>query len=302
MILITRNKRLVVYILFVVLFILYVFNANTIVGYFVGDAVKKTNINEFPAKDTVKYIIEDYYSSNNMEGRVYFSGWAFCETKEDNANKKISLVFASDNNCYEYIFEPIERLDVARAFKNSKNIEGINHGFTGEFSTITMNNGVYELYIYDWENEKNYGIATTGLLYKVDSNGFQKYTWISSVIDVDITNAIPGQLKSCVDVINMNEDGTVNIRGWAFVNELNSKEQKVYLEITDSSGKTATYDTKPIDRIDVGDAYLSSKYNHSGYEALIPSGNIVKGTITCRIYVENNGTIYGPSIDYNLTI
>ena len=299
---ITKNKKFVIYLFLVVLFIIYMINANTIVAYFTGDAVKKTDIKELPIKDRVAYCIDSYYRSDNLEGRVYFSGWAFCETEKDNSNKEISLLFASDNNCYEFKFKPTIRPDITEAYKKSKKIEGINHGFGGEFSTIPMKNGIYKLFIYDRENKKNYGVADTEKLYKVDSDGFREYTWTSSVNDTDLTNAILGKLEYCIDINSMNEDGSINIQGWAFVNELNSKDQKIYLKITDGSGKTATYDTKPIERIDVGDAYHSSKYNQSGFKALIPTGKFAQGNITVIIYVENNGTIYGPSTNYKFTI
>lgn len=297
------NKNRVIYITIIILFLVYLFNANNIISSFFRDTVTKTDLTSYQTKDFVNYSVDEFAEYGGLLEKISFKGWAFCETSAMNNQKKISLVFVSDNNVYEFTDKVSNRYELYKAFNGSKKIQGTKHGFVWEFSTIPMRNGIYELYIYCRENDQNYGFVKTDKLYKKDVNGFKEYTWISSKIKKSLTtDATIQNVNSSIDKFEVMEDDSINIIGWAFLNEKDCLNQKVYLEITDSGGITVTYNTKLMERRDVGDVFKSSKYNQSGFSALIPSGDLEKGEATIRIYIENNGTIYGPSIDYNLTI
>jgi hypothetical protein len=175
------------------------------------------------------------------------------------------------------------------------------HGFEGEFSTITMKNGIYKLYIYDWENEKNYGVVDTGRLYEKDANGMKEFIWTSSEVDLDSQNAIQQGLTSYIDIFEVQEADLLNITGWAFVNELDCENQKVYLEIVGKNG-SVIYDTTWVRRVDVGDVYNNRRYDQSGFQALIPTAGLEAGKMTIRVYVENDGAIYGGEQTYEYSL
>jgi len=147
------NKKRLAYGLFLVIFFVYLYNANNIVVSFVGESVKEINIDEIPQKDEVTFYIDNFYGSSSLEEKIYFKGWAFCETTEENNDKQISLIFVSDSSAYEYKMRTVNREDVVSAYRPSKKINGIKHGFAGDFTTIPMKPGIYELYIYVWEND-----------------------------------------------------------------------------------------------------------------------------------------------------
>lgn len=296
------NRKRAVYLFLVVLFLIYLFSANNIISFFVGNVVKVVDFDKIEPKDEVLFSIDKFTEYRDLEQIVFFQGWAFCETAEENNDKEISLIFASDNASYEYKMQTSNREDVYNAFRDSKKIKGINHGFAGEFSTIPMKDGVYELHIYVWENDKNYGMVKTGKLYKKDSKGFDEFEWVSSKIKIDLTKAKLENTTSFIDIFNYQDDGHVNIVGWAFVEKLDCENQKVYLEITDKNGKKAIYDTKSVPRADVGDGYKNPLYNKSGFYSLIPLSELEKGNTTIRIYIENAGALYGDIKEYQYTL
>jgi hypothetical protein len=295
------NRAQLGYALLVVLFLAYLINANNIVAYFVGDSVKVISFDKFPKKDKVEFSIDESYVSGGLEGNIYFKGWAFCETGEENDSKKIGLIFVSDNISYIYNLKAVGRADLKVAFSTSKEIKGIMHGFAGEFSTIIMKNGIYKLYIYDWENENNYGIVDTGKLYKKDAIGIEEFTWTSSEIDLDLRSSVQRGLASNIEIFNNLHGDLLNVEGWAFVNEMDCKNQKVYIEIIGKSG-SKTYDTISCTRYDVRTAYQNEMYEQSGFKAQIPIAGSDNGEITINIYIENDGTIYRTDNSYKYSL
>lgn len=295
-------KRLI-YLCAVIIFIIIIFNANKIISELSGMSVNEIEFAGIPSKNVVYYDARKFEEYGNLTETVYFQAWAFCETIQKNNQKKVSLIFKSDTNCYESKCEIENRVDVYDTFKNVKNIRGKNSGFFSEFSTVSMKSGIYELYIYCWENEENYGLVNTEKLYKKNASGsFSEYIWTSSKVNKDFTDIAQGGLDSNIDIMEPMEDTLLSISGWAFVNKLNCREQKVYLKITDSNENAIIFNTRSTDRRDVGDANKSPDYNHSGFEACIPSDELKKGEIRIQIYIENNGVVYGDIKEYTYTI
>lgn len=294
------NKGKIIYTLFIISFIIYLIQANNIVAYLIGENVEIVKYEDLPLKDRVEFVIDQSYVSGSFTGKIYYKGWAFCETEEDNKNKEISLIFVSDGDSYRYTYKPKSRPDVPIAFP-TKEVKGNMHGFAGEFSTVLMKDGIYKLYIFDWENEKNYGIVDTGRLYKKDANGIREFIWSASKVDLDLSSIVTGNIKSNIEAYTILNDGSLKIMGWAFINEMNSKNQKVYLEITDKNDKRV-YNTLSKSRYDVVDAFQNEKYWDSGFNTQIPENELENGEITIQIYIENAGKIYRDEKDYKFLL
>ncbi len=104
--------------------------------------------------------IETFYVKQDIFFTTEFSGYAFIPTNQVSKYKTIKLIFVSNNKRYEVDTSIIERFNLRDLFRD-KGIVGINHGFITRFSPLKMENGVYKLYIYCYENENTIGFMDT---------------------------------------------------------------------------------------------------------------------------------------------
>lgn len=122
---------------------------------------------------------EAYVNLDNAEylggllEKVYFQGWAYCETEYDNSEKQVLLIFKDhqSDRCYVVSTKAQLRSDVYGAFKKTKKIYNGMNGVECQFSCITMNNGVYDYYVGVIENEYNYGICDMHQQYSKSKDG-----------------------------------------------------------------------------------------------------------------------------------
>ena len=84
----------------------------------------------------------------------------FVPSSSEIADKEISLLLSSANNTYIVDTDLTDRLDLRSQLSQSKVI-GFRHGFRTTFSPLGIANGVYELYIYCYENEDFVGYINT---------------------------------------------------------------------------------------------------------------------------------------------
>lgn len=119
--------------------------------------------------------VESFSANQDIMFTVEFSGYAFIKTEQESNNKVIKLVFASDENRYEVDTEVLDRVLLRDLFRE-KEIIGINHGFITRFSPISMENGVYNLYIYCYENENVVGLFDTYRIFEKDYRSFVEIT------------------------------------------------------------------------------------------------------------------------------
>jgi len=288
-----RKHIKILYITFILLFIFYLINATSIIVHIFGNEqkiYKDTNI-PFAKKDTVYFTIDRINIFDEILENISFYGWAFCETKQANLDKDVWILLKSEKYCYYVKASIMEREDVYDVFYNSKTIFGKNHGFICEFSSLAMKNGIYKLYIYCKENEENYGSVDTGLMFKKDSQGINKYSWQSSPRDVSETTS-DGNIESYIDSSFFTDEGYLEISGWAFVEGLDATNQSVYVRLKYDDGTKMTYDTLSISRPDVGTAFNNELYNNSGFRAKIPADKVQDENVKIEILISNGGYIY----------
>ena len=162
-----------------ILFLLYLFKANNMMLYYFDDSAYNLEEIYFLSIDNNSEVYSNVDMNEYMGGlfeKVYFQGWAYCETDKDNSQKKINLVFKSLKSDLAYITggNAQFRNDVYGAFKDTKNIYNELNGVEIQFSTLPMKKGEYQLYINVIENNINYGIGDTGLVFIKDSKGFSR--------------------------------------------------------------------------------------------------------------------------------
>ena len=104
--------------------------------------------------------IESIYTKQDIFITTEISGYALIQPDQASPNKAIKLVFSSDDKRYEVDASIIDRFNLNSLYRD-KGIVGINHGFITRFSPLKMENGVYKLYIYCYENENTIGFMDT---------------------------------------------------------------------------------------------------------------------------------------------
>jgi hypothetical protein len=138
-------------------------------------SLRKIDINKYDdVSGKFNSRIDSFHENQDIMFTVEFTGWAFIQTEKGNGNKSIKLIFSSEDNRYEVDTALQERFDLKKLF-NENNIYGLKHGFTTKFSPLKMENDIYKLYIYCYENEEVTGLIDTGKLYKKTYRGFTEY-------------------------------------------------------------------------------------------------------------------------------
>ena len=100
----------------------------------------------------------------DMYKSLTINGWAIVETFEDNSDAWTDIILINDKNCYRLgkgkgePFDGKPREDVVNGCKD-KNIPSHYIGFAHCYSGYAIRDGEYDIYLYRWENEENYGLV-----------------------------------------------------------------------------------------------------------------------------------------------
>lgn len=176
----SKHIKYCFYAVFLVLTFCWLIFANDIVIKVSGvETVEKSDVNDFLQKDGIYFNFDTIDENNDILETVLLDGWAFVETVDNNDNREIKVIIENEKHSYEITMKDVytyERNDVETAYVNKKIGNNKRVGFHYEFSTLQIKNGVYNIYIYVWENEENYGIADTGIQVKKDGASFKIYT------------------------------------------------------------------------------------------------------------------------------
>ncbi|HAE85746.1 MAG TPA: hypothetical protein DCG78_04470 [Anaerolineaceae bacterium] len=135
------------------------------------EEVESTKYDEYKRDFEAK--IETFYVKQDIFFTTEFSGYAFIPTNQVSKYKTIKLIFVSNNKRYEVDTSIIERFNLRDLFRD-KGIVGINHGFITRFSPLKMENGVYKLYIYCYENENTIGFMDTNRYFEKTYRTFKE--------------------------------------------------------------------------------------------------------------------------------
>jgi hypothetical protein len=86
------------------------------------------------------------------------------------------------------------------------------------------------------------------------------------------------------------------LSGWIYVNDHETKEQEVYVQLEKPDGTIVYYLSKPMDRFDVGTYFDNEQYNSSGFYVSIPlTDGLDVESCTIRFIVKNkDGSFLSP--------
>jgi len=133
--------------------------------------IELNKYNEF-AKN-FDYKIESIYTKQDIFFTTEISGYALLQPDQASPNKAIKLVFSSADKRYEVDASIIDRFNLNQLY-GDKGIVGINHGFITRFSPLKMENGIYKLYIYCYENDNTIGFMDTNRTFEKTYRTFKE--------------------------------------------------------------------------------------------------------------------------------
>lgn len=274
--------------------------SNSIIALVSGASLPKiVDFENYPAKDPVYGNIEDLSSVNSFTEVVRLSGWFFTETEHDSSNRNITYLLKNDKICYalEDKAPAVYRNDVVAAFGDKK-IPINSVGTRMDYSLLSVENGVYDLYVFCWENEINYGLMKVDYQVIKEDGVLRKYepqnTPLSDPIDITGDNTVFHALDSVAISNNL-----LTVTGWGFVEGKDCSNQKVYIQL--ENGDMHQYLCSAVKRPDVAEAYENSQYEHCGFTVSCSTEDIPDGIYTITLLVEVDGSVCA-SVPYTYQI
>lgn len=258
--------------------------------------LKKINTFEQYEKDKVFFSSDTISISKDIFNTASIIGWSFVETSQKNDNRYVRFYFISDK--YTYCIDTIlSWREIFMVFKEKK-IQGREHGFSTEFSTLAMKDGVYNIYLENYENEENYGIVNIKKVLVKKNGKVTIEPFIKEAVKKEI-NERPisknGVLQCYIDNIHKNNK-IYKVFGWAYLKDIN-KTGKIYVGIKDKSGKEEYYTTELVERPDVVKHFNNnSDLLNSGFETNIKFNDIENYQLS-SIIIEYDGKYYRQKIE-----
>lgn len=283
----------IVYGVFLVAILVCLFVSNYVFSYFWGSC-EKVDFASFSQKSIV-YPCLDTIEYGGMSESIFFYGWAFAETNVDNSDKYIQILLVSGEKCYPLLTDVGSRDDVTATFEEVYLIQGNQHGFCAETSTLSIPSGEYELYLYCYENESAQGVAHLGKKMIKDGRNVE---FVDSTVTMPSVPTYSQQVKLnfaeradihyCVDVLEATAQ-EITVSGWCFAEGFDSAGQTVYL----LSGESLyAYLATKVMRPDVAAAYDNELYTQSGFHVKIPVEDLPEGDGMLTLLAEIDGVIY----------
>lgn len=283
----------ILYIVCCLLFLLYLLFSDAIFARLAGSSLRKDHIENYNNGTAQGHAyIDSFTVGTDLFQRSSINGWAMCETDQNNDNRFTKFIFVSEENVYSVEADLWERGDVRNVYADSlPENTSIDLGAQAMYSPILMANGIYELNVYCWENEQDYGLIKTGLKFRKDGRVFEEYIFQSEETD---PLSAGEELKHCaVDIVSAS-NSVLEITGWAYLENQDCNSQEVFVQLTNDSG-SKLYTTESKSRPDVSEAFDNVLYENCGYTAKIPVEQLEPGTYSLEVFLRHGERIASAS-------
>lgn len=217
-----------------------------------------------------------FYQMNNLTHDVELEGWAFAETEQDNPDKRVKLLFVSDQLSYEIDTEIFDET-WTNSFYTNLNVPDARNGYYTKFSPLGMKDGDYSLFMQVFENENDSGIFYSYSDFRKTNHDFVRLASSARITNLDFSNVKTSDaVKWYIDVCEIRA-GKLYIAGWALHEDLHSLANHVFLEIVKPDGTTSYFSTSRVFRVGVGEQFGDSKFNMAGFWAEVPLDTVGQG-------------------------
>lgn len=289
-----KKKFLTIYIAAAIVFLFYLLSANSIIAKTIFRDTNPLEV-KFSSISSVSvpiFWIDNVYYTGGLNESISVNGWAFCETEQDNSEKRIDVVFKDyySDTAYMLTRPVVFRADVYGANSPQYKIYNAMDGFYANIDTFSMPIGVYELYINVKENDTAYGIVSTGKYYRKTSEDIYEYDPTSIREPVEIGALELGTYgQANIESVSIEYD-LLRIQGWGSYSAEANASQKLYVEITSEDGTVRYYPAVEMERQDVAKHFSNDSYKYCGFKvSLTASGG---ENFKMSIIAETGGKYY----------
>lgn len=298
---IKKHILLTLYVILILCLVGWLTFSNQIILHFDDHrTAQKVSLDDYyEASDIVKYNIDYYLSNGDLVESILIQGWAYVETDFSNEHCRTEMLLVGKTGCYSLPFGTKDDGDLYASANLRTDIRGSHPderiasdyvGFKGDFSTFMIPDGVYDIYIYRWENEYNSGIVRTPNQLVKAGSAVSIRKWQGTQTKVNGTfiesSAVRGRLDSATI-----SDNDIVFSGWSYEEGIDSATQQVYLNIQ-SDDVNIYYSTLPVLRTDVAVFYENDLYQMSGFSTGVSLKDFPSDESVVTLMLENNGKLY----------
>lgn len=289
-----KNKAvLICYIVAMVLFLAYLFNANQIVAYCLGEnrAFQPDNFEKYQSNSTVTYFWTGLQMNEDFFQTLTVSGIFFCETSlpVEREEQRARLILHSDQGTYSTELNLVSRKDVYLKLTNFSHIPNEKLLVTSQsISTVALPDGIYDAHIYVEESEEVFGICDMGLKFEKDTNGLHI---VASPVETEWDSI---QTKNMVQDLNFTNLGNgYQVMCYSFIQDIDLKNQTYYLEV-DNGREVQEYRCTNYFSDDIGLYYGNQDYNQTRFLSFIPQEILIpEQSFSVTVIIQNgDGQIY----------
>lgn len=261
----------------------------------VGMANKNTDFVRVRAEEPlgeyrVAGALDSFAVDTDLMQTVRLFGWVYCMSPADDDASTAHLLAVSDKATYKLTPGRNFRDDLYKLFASDTVGTKKFSGITGEFSPMGMKDGRYRLH---YQVEENGAIAGTEVsdYFIVKENGqVSMFRWEGTRQEPVEVAGDANRLLGELNWVGEDEDGKLQVEGWAFIDSEEIAGQQVYLEVADTEGNTALYDTLRDRNAYVANSVIGESYAETGFSTTI--GDFEGTPASMRILLESGGVYY----------
>ena len=293
------------YIFGVCIFIALLCFATPIILFVTGHNNDISNAVEKQKKNgPVIYGIDDSVEMGNVLEEYRISGWAFTPqtsnlspTSDDarylNSDKSISLfltcVDSNSEKMYPVLTSTTLREDIFSQFHKKTSISGIYHGFSAEFSTLHLPDGIYQLCINTKENNDLAAFSPTDVFFEKRGRSFTQISYLDE-ISLPSNIEITSNVNFGIDAVSFDK---MQIDGWTLMANVDMSSTSSYLLFTLPSGEQHVYRINRINfRNDLSSALKNDTFQFAGFKTKLPENIKDKEYFDLQTMIEFNGNFY----------
>ncbi len=272
-----KQARPVAYLLFIIVFVTYMLNADRVYNTLSGKsyAVKLPDNFLLYAKGDLQMVaVFDYSPVNNKFEEGKGLRGEFVKVANKSGNAKIRVFFRSFDALYEVI-------DNRRSFWAHSIKIAVNF-FT---STSGLENGIYQigLYLSDDEGER---FVWMDSFFERAAGGPAEY--VARPI-APIPARVSENLKFVIERIDK-ENKEFVFQGWTVLDNREMNDYNAYLTIKDSDGISKTFYAPLYTRMDIGSMYNDPRAANSGFRFKVRQNEFAPGKHVIKVGIKSRKT------------
>jgi arylsulfatase A-like enzyme len=209
------------------------------------------------------------------DGFLTLSGWAI--DKKRISGVDMLLLFAGKDVVAFSRTTNLSRHDIAEGYKDSR----FEHsGFSLVAANISEKD-LPKLHLYAISGDIARELLLRGPLFGTDTN-------IGKKVKLKHIPVCSQDIVYAVDTKEVDES-KVHLAGWAFLKDLDTRNQKVYIQMTNDRGKKWTYLALSVPRPDIVKGFNNKAYIRSGFDIIVPTNECEIKNLSVKIIIENEG-------------